>query len=260
MPGHVTTLNTMNTTNIPRFVRPLLCALVLLATSIPPLAEAAPKPKKDALPAVLVAEDELEQLRPAAEAGDAAAQVKPGHYYMSTYEEGYANEATAGEWFRKAAEAGDADGMAWYAIYLVMTAPHATREDAARAEPWARQAAEKGSAIGQYTMGMLNSTSPVEERELWHSMAAKQGFVPSIRALAQITFRQKQHEMNNKKNPVSRKTVKTLARGVKGRDVDTFILLVRASLSSQGSMHGQAVGEVRAHGHSGCQRAPVAMV
>ncbi len=170
----VTTLITRKTTHIPRLIRPLARTLVLFSATLSPLAVAASKPKKDALPTVLETEDELTELRPAAEAGGAAAQVKPGYYYMSTCEEGYANEATAGECFRKAAEAGDAEDMAWYAIYLLMAAPNATREDAARAEPWALQAAEKGSAIGQYTMGTLSRSNGIEARERWHRMAARE--------------------------------------------------------------------------------------
>ncbi len=159
----------------------LLAAFALPLLGGSELAQPA-SPPPDPLPCVHVPESELPSIRAAAEVGEAAALVKLGHYLMEHYEEGYANEQKAGECFRKAAEAGHAEGQAWYAVWLMHVAL-APRDTESEAYAWAERAGDQGNALGRYIVGQLSIADLEEERVFWWRPAAEQGFVPAQREL-----------------------------------------------------------------------------
>ncbi len=113
---------------------------------------------------------ELPGLLRRAEAGDVAAQLALGHYCMRHAEPGYANEQKAGSWFRRAAEAGAAEGQAWYAVWHWVMA-ETVSERRAKAGPWALRAAEQGHSLGAYLMGKLSEADDREARALIDKVA-----------------------------------------------------------------------------------------
>lgn len=139
------------------------------------MAKVVPIPRPD----VEVREEELEGLQQKAEGGDAAAMIRLGHYYLMHVEPGFANEAKGEEWFRKAAETGDADGIAWLALYEQLSKPKANK---GMIQQRFLEAAEKGSVLGEYFMGL--TTENYEDKLPWYEKAAERGFVPAMRELA----------------------------------------------------------------------------
>lgn len=131
-------------------------------------------------PDVQVSDEEVEPLKAKAESGDAAAMVRLGHYYMMHIVPGFGNEATAATWFRKAADTGDADALAWLALYDRLTKPKQNKADI---QQRFQAAAEKGSMLGEYLMGL--TTENYADKIPWFEKAANRGFVPAMRALAE---------------------------------------------------------------------------
>ncbi len=195
-------------------------SLCLVAALLAPVAPAAPPAAPKAIlsrlstrtapyPGPMITEAELPQTQVQADAGLPAAQLALGHYYMTHYEEGYVNEQKAGDWFRRAAESGDAEGQAWYAVWIWAT-DRFPIQGTEKARPWARKAAEQGSTLGEYLMGMF---TPIEERERamqWYRRAAKKGFMPAQRDLAFVLLWGNYFE--DKKNPEVREAHQWIAR------------------------------------------------
>lgn len=159
-----------------------LCALATLTLASFIVCEAAPKVPADPLPSVEVAASEVPELTTRAEAGDAKAQIRLGHYLMMHHEPGYANEKKAGEWFLKAAESGDAEGQAWYGIYVAIMGNKSSGPAVDYGLRWCLKSAEQGNPIGQYMAGLLTDNSSQEQKIAWYQKAAKQGFAPAQRA------------------------------------------------------------------------------
>ena len=160
-----------------------LCALAALMLESFTLSEAAPKVSTDPLPSVEVAASEVPELTARAEAGDAKAQIRLGHYLMMHHEPGYANEKKAGEWFLKAAESGDAEGQAWYGIYVATIGGKSEGPSISEALEWSLKSARQGNAVGQYMAGLLTHYTNEEQQIAWYEKSARQGFAPAQRAL-----------------------------------------------------------------------------
>ncbi len=216
----------------------LMFPLVLAFACIAPVAESAPAPRKSSMPVVVVSEAELDSLMAAAEGGNAAAQIRLGHYYMDHYEEGFANETKAGEWFRKAAESGNAEAEAWYAIYLFVTHP-SPKEGEQIAREWARKSAEQENPIGLYLMGIMTPRTQPEGRQEWLLPAAKQGFVPAMRALAASMLNDHKHPMEDKSDPVVKDAFKWLAKAARSRDCAAFMV----ASGSEGRSESRGIGQ-----------------
>lgn len=141
-------------------------------------------------PDVDVKDAEVEPLKTKAEAGDAAAMVRLGHYYMMHPVPGFANEGTAGTWFSKAAATGDADAIAWFALYEHLV--KGKNLDAALRERF-RDSAEKGSMLGEYLMGLTEEKHA--DKIPWFEKAAKRGFVPAMRGLSEAISDHTYHDI-----------------------------------------------------------------
>lgn len=130
-----------------------------------------------------VDDSELDGLKKKAGKEDAAALIRLGHYYMMHPVENGENEKTAGEYFFRAAQTGDPDGLAWYALYKRLVLPEADRQK--QNEVFLEggiAAAQQGSMVGAYLAGIA-VTEHTEEKMEWLRKAAKSGFVPAMRAL-----------------------------------------------------------------------------
>lgn len=133
-------------------------------------------------------------LKPAADAGDAGAQLRIGLMYYAgkgTRE----NDREAFSWFRRAAEQGLGEAQfqlaAMYMFGYGVTAPAAELDrEAAR---WYLAAAEQGHIEAQYTVGLMllagtGFAQNPDEARLWMQRAAAQGhaqareFVAGIKA------------------------------------------------------------------------------
>lgn len=158
------------------------CTLAVLVLASFTLCEAAPRAAADPLPSVEVAVSEVPEFTTRAEAGDAKAQIRLGHYLMMHHEPGYANEKKAGEWFLKAAESGDAEGQAWYGIYLAIMGNKSFGPAVDAGLKWCLESAEQGHPIGQYMAGLLIEAPKQEQKIAWYQKAARQGFAPAQRA------------------------------------------------------------------------------
>ena len=112
-----------------------------------------------------------------AERGDVSAQNKLGEMYANG--RGVAQDgALAVEWFRKAADQGNAQaqnnlgdihGDAWSGRRIA-------RRDHARAVNWFRKAAEQGFALAQYNLGeMYRGAYDHAQAVVWYRRAAEQG-------------------------------------------------------------------------------------
>jgi TPR repeat protein len=120
----------------------------------------------------------LQQWRPLADQGDAAAQADLG--YM--YETGTGVErspADAIDWYRKAAD----QGNAYAQTKLGVSYEHGrgVRRDYAAAASWFRKAADQGSATAQYNLGFMYDIGigvalARAEAANWYRKAAYQGF------------------------------------------------------------------------------------
>lgn len=152
-------------------------------------------------PRIEITED-VSELEKAAESGDVQALLKLGHYHMMHPLPELENEKKAGDYFRKAAESGDADAKAWLAIYNCATAPHndlmslcnKLYEDSI-------MAARSGSLLGAYLAGSAlytsaSSTRNDEIQELFKS-AAEKGFAPAMRAYANVLNHKRSQDPNS---------------------------------------------------------------
>ena len=124
------------------------------------------------------AEDQdIEQLRKAAEQGDAGAQANLGFMY----DRGWGvpeDDREAVKWFRKAAEQGDAGAQA--DLGLKYAEDEGVPEDDQEAVRWFRKAAEQGAAMAQHNLGVMYSKGEgVLENYVkayaWLNLAAAQG-------------------------------------------------------------------------------------
>ena len=120
----------------------------------------------------------LDEFRPLAEEGDAAAQFALGFMY----ERGEGVPEDAGQavfWYREAAEQGNADAQ--YNLGVMYRTGKGAPEDAAAAGVWFRRAAEQGIAVAQYSLGTMYARGegvPEDARQavFWYRKAAEQGY------------------------------------------------------------------------------------
>ncbi len=119
----------------------------------------------------------LREFRPAAEAGEAPAQVYLGTMYLHGV--GVKRDvAEAARWFLRAAEQGDAEGQAMIGAMYFDGA--GVRQDGDEALRWFRRAAEQGFAGGEWGVGAAYENGGGVERNLetallWYRKAAARG-------------------------------------------------------------------------------------
>ena len=122
-------------------------------------------------------EQDIEQIRKAAEQGDAKAQTNLGVMYAEG--KGIPKDAQkAMKWFRKAAEQGLA--LAQYNLGVTYAFGKGVPKDAQKAVKWYRKAAEQGLAFAQYDLGNMYSGGrgiPYDAQKAmkWYRKAAEQG-------------------------------------------------------------------------------------
>lgn len=140
------------------------------------------------MPTAKVAEDQVEALEQAAKEGDAEAMVQLGHFYMSQEKTPQVNKKKAGEYFHRAAESGNADAVAWSAIYdffMMEGKNDLEKQKAARqkcCEAAKKVAAE--SCMAAYLAGLMSDDDA--EKKQFYEQSARAGFVPAMRALGEI--------------------------------------------------------------------------
>lgn len=118
---------------------------------------AVPAAKTEAAPANPVTAtapdlDDPQQLRAAAEAGNAVAQTRMGLAYRRGQGVAQDNDEAV-RWYRKAAEQNDAEAQA-YLGFMYMTAKGVPHDDE-QAVHWLQRSARQGNALGQYNLGLL---------------------------------------------------------------------------------------------------------
>ena len=124
-------------------------------------------------------DDEVKQLRQAAERGEAKAQFNLGVRYATG--KGVAeNVELAAQWIRKAADQGDVNAQ--YNLGLMFADGNGVPQDSARAVVWLRKAADQGDARAQSNLGLMyanGSGVPLDavEASQWYRKAAAQGEV-----------------------------------------------------------------------------------
>ena len=151
----------------------LACCMLNVTDAAP----AKKKKKTPVFPDVELAEDKVADVKAAAEGGDTAAIRKLGHYYMQQ-----AQDAKGRECFLKAAEAGDAEARAWYALALYYQHNCSPQGEKLALEQ-ALIAAEAGNLMGMYFGGLFGRDDEETARK-WLEKAAKGGFAPAMRVLA----------------------------------------------------------------------------
>ena len=122
-------------------------------------------------------DQDIEQLRQAAERGESEAQLCLGTMYgigKGVPE----HDREAAKWYREAAEQGVAEAQ--YALASMYRVGEGVPKDDRRAAKWYREAAEQGAARAQYNLGDMytNGTGvPESSREAakWYRLAAEQG-------------------------------------------------------------------------------------
>lgn len=140
------------------------------------------------MPSDKVAKDQVEALEQASQEGDANAMVQLGHYYMSQGGAPQADKKKAGEYFHRAAETGNADAVAWSALYDFFMMPgknNLENQKAARQKCCeAAKNVSADSAIAAYLAGLMTDDSA--EQKQMYEQAARAGFVPAMRALGEV--------------------------------------------------------------------------
>ena len=140
------------------------------------------------MPTAKVAEEQVAALEQAAQEGDADAMVQLGHYYMSQEKAPQANKKKAGEYFHRAAETGNADAVAWGALYDFFMMPGKNNmENQKAARQKCCEVAKKASAdscMAAYLAGLM--TDDTAEQKQLYEQSARAGFVPAMRALGEV--------------------------------------------------------------------------
>ena len=149
-----------------------------------PLTERFAKASPVPCPDTRVAEEELPALTQSAEQGDAAAMIRLGHYYMMRPQADGSHIQAAGEWFNKAAQADETDGLAWLALFEYMTRPGYWATQERKLYERVLPAARRESLVGMHLAGL--TAVDFEEKKSWYSKAARMGFVPSMAAVAEL--------------------------------------------------------------------------
>lgn len=102
-----------------------------------------------AMPLAMMAQD-IDELLPKAKSGDTKAMVALAAAYADSWEDGASEQAVA--WYRKAADAGNADAM--YKLYEAFNYGNLGLDaDETLAEKWLKKAVDKGHAEALYTKG-----------------------------------------------------------------------------------------------------------
>lgn len=109
--------------------------------------------------------------------GNAAAQNSLGVMYQNG-KDAPLDDATAMQWYLKAAEQGNADAQ--YNLGLLYQDGRSVKENDVEAARWYRKAAEQGSAAAQYNLGWMCQNGrgvPANDAEAigWYRKAAEQG-------------------------------------------------------------------------------------
>ena len=157
------------------------------------IAKSVGKGKIVSAPDVNVADDEVDTLTKAAEQGDASAMIRLGHYYMMRPTPGWSNEVTAREWFQKAADTGDWDGVVWIAVLDFFKQYNSQyQESKHNLYNACMPAAEAGNMLGMFLVGLASGGSEdpakVEESLEWMRKSAAKGFAPAMYVLADRLF------------------------------------------------------------------------
>lgn len=140
-----------------------------------------------AAPQSLLCQETL-NLNARAHAGDAEAQATLASRYLRE-DNGGRNIEQALAWYRKAADAGNADAL-YILGYLTETGTGLTA-NRQKATDYYAAAAEAGSVQGQTNLGALYETGEAGTRDLslaaeWYRRAARQGFAPAQVNLARL--------------------------------------------------------------------------
>ena len=127
---------------------------------------------------------DIDQLRQAAEQGDAEAQNKLGAMYANG-ERVPEDAREAVKWFRKAAEQGFASAQ--YNLGLMYDNGEGVPEDDREAAKWLRKAAEQGDASAQYNLGVMYANGEGVPEDYvkayaWINLAAAQGQKDVVKA------------------------------------------------------------------------------
>jgi TPR repeat protein len=131
-----------------------------------------------------------EELRPAAEDGDAKAQYYFGKMY--TYGRKVSTDSSlAYRWYLKAAKSGYPKAQATVA-YALDEGIGVERDDGAATE-WYRKAAEQGHVIAQRNLGLMYEAGEGVERDYeqafhWFRQATEQGDARSVREIGEIFY------------------------------------------------------------------------
>ena len=150
------------------------------------------------VPEVAVDEAERENLEKAAEGGSTSAMVRLGHYHMQHESPGYIKKA--GEYFRKASEAGSADGIVWYALHQYITQPGEEEVAKQKCYEELKKAAAEESLIGMYLAGVMAKDKD-EKAELFDK-AAHAGFVPAMRMVGKRLVDEARGTPETRHNPM----------------------------------------------------------
>ncbi len=120
-------------------------------------------------------ESSIEQIRSAADKGDARAQTLLGLRYRNGQGVTVDNEEAV-KWYNKAAHQNYAEAQA-YLGFMLMTG-RGVKKDDAQAVSWLRKAAAQGNGLGQYNLGLMvlngrGSKQDVVEAYKWFLLANK---------------------------------------------------------------------------------------
>ena len=157
-------------------VRETSLVFVFLVLFVPFVAQAETAAQEGTLSATQ-SNDEIIQLRNAAELGDVNAMFKLGNVY--SYGDGVAEDVNvAVEWYRKAAEAGNSDAM--YELGDKYYRGEGVTEDANAALEWYRKAAAAGNTKAMYELGNIYYFGESVEQDYakameWFQRAAEAG-------------------------------------------------------------------------------------
>jgi TPR repeat protein len=151
-------------------------------------------------PSHRLADDQLEQIREAAERGDAEAQFRLGMLHGDGEITGKPDYSEAAAWLTKAAEQGLVSAQSALA-YLYSTG-YGVAQDDLEAARWHRKAAENGSARDQYIIGTMyrfgthGYEKDPERMWEWYRRAAEQGFDAAQMALGRLLAKDKSNPDN----------------------------------------------------------------